>query len=72
MLIERIFNVVEIKKYGGTILQLLFKDIARNFLKDDEETQNFIQLCFKIEDELLENKEIQSDFILALCRKREH
>lgn len=72
MLIERIFNVVEIKKYGGTILHLLFQDIARNFLKDDEETRNFIRLCFKIEDELLENKEIQSDFMLALCRRRNH
>jgi len=67
-LLTQIFNVVEIKEYGGTILQLLFSEIAHNFLSDDNETQRLLHLCFEAEDLHLKNKDIQSDFVIVVCR----
>ena len=69
-LMDGMFDVVEMKEYGGTLLQLLFKDIAHNFLSEDDTTTHLLQLCFDIEDELLRSKEIRSDFVFAVCRKR--
>lgn len=69
-LLNQIFNVVEIKEYGGTILNLLFSEIAHNFLSEDSETQRILRLCFEAEDSHLKNKDIQSDFVIAVCRKR--
>ena len=71
-MIRRIFEVVDTREYGGTILQLLFNGIAHNFLSEDAETQHWLNVCFEIEDRLLANREIQSDFIVAVCKKRSH
>jgi SAM-dependent methyltransferase len=69
-LLAKIFDVVELKEYGGTILHLLFGDIAQNFLSSDAETKRWLKICFETEDALLESGELQSDFIVAVCRKR--
>ncbi|GBE05575.1 MAG TPA: class I SAM-dependent methyltransferase [Nitrospirae bacterium] len=69
-LLNEIFEIIEIREYGGTILNLLFSEIAYNFLSEDSETQNFIRLCFEIEDGLLKAGDLNSDFVLAVCRKR--
>lgn len=69
-LLYDIFNMIEVREYGGTILHLLFNGIAHNFLSEDCETQRFIRLCFEIEDLLLKNKNIQSDFVIAICKKQ--
>lgn len=68
-LLHSIFEVVEFRVYGGNILHLLFNGIAHNFRSDDAEAQHYLDLIFKIEDMLLEGGEIQSDFIVAVCRK---
>jgi ubiquinone/menaquinone biosynthesis C-methylase UbiE len=68
-LIQKIFNVVEIRGYGGTILQLLFADIAHNFKSKDTETQHLLRMCFELEDLLLESGELQHDFVVGICRK---
>jgi ubiquinone/menaquinone biosynthesis C-methylase UbiE len=69
-MLHEIFQVLEIREYGGTILQLLFNGIAHNFLADDEETQRWLAVCFEVEDLLLAAGEIKSDFIVAVCTKR--
>jgi ubiquinone/menaquinone biosynthesis C-methylase UbiE len=68
--LHQIFEVVEVKSYGGTILHLLFAGIAQNFLSNDTETQRWLDICFDVEDQLLANGDIQSDFIIAICKKR--
>ena len=68
-LLQEMFEVIEIREYGGTILHLLFENIAHNFLRTDPETNKLLQLCFDIEDVLLELNDIPSDFVLAVCRK---
>ncbi|HUV36886.1 MAG TPA: class I SAM-dependent methyltransferase [Patescibacteria group bacterium] len=68
--IHKLFDVVELAGYGGTVLQLLFNDIAHNFLSNDNETKRLLALCFDAEDELLESGQLESDFIVGICRKR--
>jgi ubiquinone/menaquinone biosynthesis C-methylase UbiE len=72
-LLERHFEVVERRDYGGTILHMLFADIAHNFLGDDSEENSkeacrWLELCFQIEDTLLRSGDIQSDFALFVCK----
>ncbi|MBU0703697.1 MAG: class I SAM-dependent methyltransferase [Chloroflexi bacterium] len=72
-LLEHHFEIVERKDYGGTIIHPLFNDIAHNFLGDDgqekdEEACRLLELCFQIEDTLLELGDIQSDFALLVCK----
>lgn len=69
-LIHEIFDVVELKGFGGTILHLLFYGIAHNFLADDPDTQRWLKLCFDIEDQLIAEGDLTSDFIVAVCQKR--
>lgn len=64
------FDIVELKEYGGTILQLLFKDIAHNLAPDDPEAQRLLRIAFDEEDRALRTGEITSDFVYALARKR--
>jgi ubiquinone/menaquinone biosynthesis C-methylase UbiE len=70
-LIGGMFEPVELKGYGGTLLQLLFSDIASNFLSDDAETRRYLAMCFEAEDELLRSGALESDFVVGICRKAE-
>lgn len=69
-LLHRMFDVLEIKGYGGTVLNVLFQEISHNFLAEDEETSGLIKLCIDLEMKLLQLKEIPSDFVVAVCRKK--
>lgn len=69
-LLQEVFNVKEVKEYGGTILMMLFSDIAHNFLSEDQEAKHFLNFCFNAEDILLQSKNIQSDFVIAVCKKK--
>ncbi len=69
-MLQHAFDVLETRRYGGTILHLLFKDIAQNFVEKDQETEMLLALCCQVEDLLLHHKEIQSDFMYSVCRKK--
>lgn len=66
--LERHFEIVERRDYGGTIIHPLFADIAANFQGDDPETQRLIDLCFQVEDTLLALHDVPSDFALLICQ----
>ena len=68
-LLRKTFDVVESKEYGGAVLHLLFNGIAQNFLSGDAETQRWLELCFQVEDMLWASGEVESDFLVAVCRK---
>ncbi len=68
--LQKNFEAVECKEYGGTILPVLFKDIAMNFMEEDEETEKLLTQCFQAEDESLRKGDISSDFIAGVFRKR--
>jgi hypothetical protein len=67
--LHNVFNIVEFKEYGGTILQMLFSEIALNFISDDPIIKRWVKLFFEVEDLLLKEKEIESDFVIAVCKK---
>ncbi len=69
-LLEKTFDIKEIRKYGGTVLMMLFSEIAHNFLSENNETKKFLDFCFNAEDILMQSKDIQSDFIVAVCKKK--
>jgi len=66
----QIFDIIEIKEIGGTILHLLFSAIAHNFREEDPETRQWLKLCFDVEDILLKTKEIGSDFVLVIGKAK--
>jgi ubiquinone/menaquinone biosynthesis C-methylase UbiE len=68
-LIRELFDVKEIRGYGGTILHPLLSGIAHNFLGQDSETQRLLQISFDIEDALIASGELQSDYVIAICSK---
>lgn len=69
-LLNRMFEIVEVRPYYGAILHLLFEGIAPNFLSQDEEGQKYLRLCFEIEDIVTETGQVQSDFALIVCKKK--
>jgi ubiquinone/menaquinone biosynthesis C-methylase UbiE len=64
------FRVLERKEYGGTLLQLIFKDIAHNFINERAETKELLKSIFSVEDELLKKGEIKSDFVFYACKNK--
>jgi ubiquinone/menaquinone biosynthesis C-methylase UbiE len=69
-LLHEIFDVVEVKGYGGAILHLLLGGIAHHFLDPDDLGQRLLNICFKMEDLLTDSGEIKNDFMVAICRKK--
>ncbi len=64
------FEPLEVKPLGGTVLQLLFADIAHHFLSDNGETQKLLDMCFAVEDVLIDSGELPSDFVFGVFKKR--
>jgi len=66
--LERHFEIIERRDYGGTIIHPLFADIAANF--SDSDGQRLVELCFQVEDVLLAVGELSSDFSLFVGRPK--
>lgn len=69
-LLQRLFDVIDLKGFGGNILHLLFDGIAHHFSSPDAEAQRWLNRCFEIEDQFLASEAVQSDFVVAVCKKR--
>jgi len=52
-LLRKHYQTLEESTVGGNILMPLFKDIAHNFLEEDEETRQWLTWLFRAEDEFL-------------------
>jgi ubiquinone/menaquinone biosynthesis C-methylase UbiE len=63
-LINKYFNPVIEKPYGGNILASVLKDIAHHFNELDEEKKEILDTLFKLEDKYLETN--PSDFIFGI------
>ncbi len=68
--IKEHFDIVELKEYGGTILHILLNEIAHNFIPVNEESKRILQLCFEVEESMLNMKEIQSDYVFLVAKKK--
>lgn len=69
-LISQVFEIKEMKNYGGTLLHPMLNSIAHNFLSDDPKTQKWLDICFEVEDALMSEGDILSDYMVALCQKK--
>ncbi len=62
------FNVLEEKMVGGNILSILLKDIAQNFLNDDQETEDLLNKLISIEENFIKENNT-SDYIVGIYKK---
>lgn len=66
--IRRLFDVVEERPYGGSVLHIALSGIAHNFLGHDDETLAVLDRCFAAEDEAL--PDVGHDFTALVCRPK--
>ena len=64
--IHNLFDVVEERKLGGTLVNLVLDDIAHHFGSE----RDWLRLMFAVEDALMSVGEIQSDHTLIVARRR--
>ena len=68
-LLSRYFTILEKKDYGGTILHMLLQDIMANFNHDDYKDQAVLKLLIFLENILIREKVIDSDFTFLVASK---
>ncbi len=68
--LPRFFELVEVKKLGGGLLQFLLDGIAYNFEENDPQAMMMLDLLFQIEDRLMACGELKSDFVYVVARSR--
>jgi ubiquinone/menaquinone biosynthesis C-methylase UbiE len=69
-LLEKHFDILEHKEYGGTLLHLLMNHIMANFDTDDESQAALAKIIFLYEQTLIENKVLESDFCYVVARAK--
>jgi SAM-dependent methyltransferase len=69
-LFERYFEVVLVRKLGGTIQHLLYNGIAHNFWPETEESRRAIEGIWGAEDALVDSGLLPSDFLLIAGRRK--
>lgn len=68
-LLEREFEIVERKDYGGTLLQLVLDRLVGNFQDTEEDRRALLDLC-ATERKLIAQGELTSDFTVIVARPR--
>ena len=66
--IQKNYKILEMKGWGGNILQFLLTGIAGNFSKGDPESQSLLKMLINIEDTLIECGELESDFMYIVAQ----
>jgi SAM-dependent methyltransferase len=69
-LAERWFEIVEIRPYGGTLLNLLLTQMMPTFDLEDETEVAFLRLLFLFERTLVARRVVPSDFAYVVVRPR--
>lgn len=68
--LQRDFDILEKRDWGGNLLQFLLTGIAGNFSPNDQISQELLRMLIHIEDVLLECGEFESDFAYIVARPR--
>jgi SAM-dependent methyltransferase len=66
----RHFAVTETRALGGTLQHLLYNGIVHNFAPADPEAASAISAVYSVEDALIDNWLLPSDFMLLIGHKR--
>lgn len=69
-LFEQYFDIVLLRKLGGTLQHLLYNGIAHNFWPVTEEASRCLQGIMTVEDSLIDSGLLPSDFMLLVGRRR--
>ncbi len=69
-LLEKYFEPVMRKDYGGTLLQFALADIVGNFSPDELKDVTMLRMIYKIEQLLIREKVIESDFVFMVLKKK--
>jgi hypothetical protein len=69
-LMSQVFDLVEVKGCGGSLLHMLLEDIAGNFSTDDPAAMAHLESLFKLEDDLIQTGALQHDFAVIIARKK--
>ncbi len=62
--------VVEEKEFGGTLLHMLLQDIVGNFNPNDPKDTTVLRLILYLEDLLIKEKILRSDFVFMILKKK--
>jgi SAM-dependent methyltransferase len=66
---RKYFDYLEFKPYGGGIAHLALKDIAGNFVTDED--TKWLDVLLKLEGDLEERGLLESDFVMAVATPRQ-
>jgi SAM-dependent methyltransferase len=69
-LVRWLFDVIEIKGFGGSLLHQLLEHIMGNFDDDDQESIEYLYSLFEREDQLIASGKLQHDFALIIAKKK--
>jgi hypothetical protein len=64
------FEIIERRDIGGTLLHLVLGGIAQNFNPGNVEDQYHLQRLFDLEDRMLADGSIHSDFVVVTALPR--
>lgn len=67
---EAFFEILEVRPYGGTVLQLLLDDIAGNFAGPRGEAARLLEALCELEWALVGSGDLASDFAVVVARPR--
>lgn len=65
IVLRRYFTLIEQHHIGGAVLHLALGDIAQNFAPDDPEDKGHLQRLFALEDRMMAEGVIGSDFVVV-------
>jgi len=68
--LQRDFDIIEKKDWGGNVLQFLFAGIAGHFSTEDQQAQALLKMVINVEDTLLQCGELKSDFAYIVARPK--
>ena len=68
--VSSLFEVVEVRPYGGTVLQLLLDDIAAAFIAAEGAADGLLAALCALEWALVSSGELPSDFAVVVARPR--
>ena len=65
--LNKMFDLIEEKPYGGNLLHLILKDISHHFINNNSETTELLNYLFKQEDEFIKKHKV-SDFMFCIYK----
>ena len=70
-LFQKYFQVVVVKKLGGTLQHLFYNGIIHRFAPGDAEAQSCLEAVMNVEDALVDTGRLPSDFMLLIGRRKD-